>query len=83
MGDAGANPFEEWLNGAQGAGPRNFRAAVIDVADTAYVCKLWFESYGLNATVADIMAMARLVMEREAALEKAEKELLYEREDDD
>ncbi len=83
MSNAEDNRFKEWLKSAQEARRHNFRTAVIDVADTAYVCKLWFESYGLNATAADIVAMARLVMEREAALEKAEKELLYEREDDD
>jgi len=48
--------------------PERFRGAVVDVADTAYMCKAWFASYGVAATAADIMAMCRMVMEREAAL---------------
>jgi hypothetical protein len=45
--------------------PERFRGAVVDVA---YMCKAWFASYGVAATAADIMAMCRMVMEREAAL---------------
>lgn len=48
--------------------PGEVRQAITDVADTAYGCKLWFESQGLQATAADIVAMARLVLEREALL---------------
>jgi hypothetical protein len=49
----------------------HLRVALIDVADTAHGCKTWFESNVLQATAADVVAMARLVLEREAKL-KAE-----------
>lgn len=63
-------PFEKLIDKGYGSGEDAARQkqAVIYVADTAYACKLWFESYGLSATAADIIAMTRLVMEREAAV---------------
>jgi hypothetical protein len=41
------------------------------VADAAYACKLWLENNGLRPTAADIVAMTRLVLEREAELKVA------------
>ncbi len=56
---------------AQGA-PRNMKQAIVDIADTAHTCQLWFESYRLPATAADVIAMTRLIMERQAALTAAD-----------
>ena len=52
---------------AEGA-PDNFCTAMVDVADAAYACKLWFESNGLRPTAADVVAMTRLVLEHEAGV---------------
>jgi hypothetical protein len=41
----------------------DFRSALIDVTDTAHLCKAWFETYGVSATAADIVALTKLVME--------------------
>src|SRR3954466_3697879 len=46
-------------------------SAILDVADAAHACKLWFESNGLRPTAADVAAMSRLGMEREAAIKAA------------
>jgi hypothetical protein len=69
------NPFETLLDKgyARDARSRHIRDAVIEVADTAYMCKTWFESYKLEATAADVIAMTRLIIEREAALVAAQK----------
>jgi hypothetical protein len=49
---------------AEGA-PDSFCTAMVDVADAAYACKLWFEGNGLRPTAAAVVAMTRLVLERE------------------
>ena len=41
------------------------RTALRDVADTMYACREWFEGYKVAYTGADLIAMARMVMERE------------------
>jgi hypothetical protein len=41
------------------------RTALRDVADTMYACREWFEGYKVASTSADVIAMARMVMERE------------------
>jgi len=41
-----------------------FHDALIDVADTAYGCLLWFQSNGMTATAADVVAMTKLVLDR-------------------
>jgi hypothetical protein len=43
------------------------RMAVIDVLDTAYLVKKWFDAYAPTpgATPADIVAMTALIMDRE------------------
>ncbi len=61
------NNFGGFLKNSQAAGGR-LRSALIDVADTTEGCKKWFDSHNLTATAADIVAMTRLVVEREAAL---------------
>jgi hypothetical protein len=43
---------------------------LIDVADTMVACKKWFESHDVAFTVPDLVAMARLVFERERATRK-------------
>jgi len=55
-----------------GPDARLFKEALIEVCDTAYMCKLWFEGQELAATVADVVALTRLVMEREHSLRAAE-----------
>jgi hypothetical protein len=49
----------------------SFCTAMVGVADAAYACKLWLENNGLRPTAADIVAMTRLVLEREAELKVA------------
>ena len=51
-----------------GGAPDSFCAAMVDVADAAYACKLWFEGNGLRPTAADVVAMTRLMLEHEAGL---------------
>ena len=67
------NAFDQFLADTKGdlAGTR-WRQPVIDVADTMYVCKKWFEGHEVIFTAADLLAMTRLVLEREQALAKAE-----------
>jgi len=71
----GENEFERLLKDGWGQSAQQdpSRLAMRDVADIAYACKLWFESYRLAATAADVVAMARLVREREAAVGAADK----------
>lgn len=69
------NRFEEQLDRDFPAG--SAKRALTEVADTAYMCKLWFESYlavdsekiGFNG--ADVMAMTKLVLEHEVAIVSA------------
>jgi len=63
-----SSPFEEHLFLLQKApGTEDVRQALVDVADTARGCKLWFEAQGIVPTGADIMTMTRMVLDREAA----------------
>jgi hypothetical protein len=66
------NDFDKRLDSMREPEDALFRDALIGVCDAAYMCKLWFESYGLAATAADVVALTRLVMEREAALKAAD-----------
>jgi hypothetical protein len=66
------NDFDKRLDSMREPEAANFKGALIDVCDTAYMCKLWFDSYGLVATAADVVALTRLVMEREAAIKAAD-----------
>ena len=76
MIDLEMNPFEQLLSKgyASDARSRHMKDAVIEVADTAYMCKTWFESYKLEATAADVIAMTRLILEREAAIVAAQRD---------
>jgi hypothetical protein len=59
--------FEQLLHDTQNdPGAHAFRGPLIDVADTMHFCLRWFESHGLAHTGADVVAMAALVLEREA-----------------
>ena len=67
-----SNGFEAFLGSMENT-PKtaHLRAALIEVADIVHGCKAWFGSNGLQATAADVLAMAKLVLEREVKL-KAE-----------
>jgi hypothetical protein len=48
--------------------PADWKGHVIAVADTMYLCLRWFDSYMPDkATAADVVAMAKLIIERERA----------------
>jgi hypothetical protein len=67
------NAFDQFLADTRGApASTHWRQPVIDVADTMYVCKKWFEGHEVAFTASDLLAMTRLVLEREQALAKAE-----------
>ena len=55
--------FDLWLeeHGQQS----NFRRALTDVMDAAYLVKLWFDDYGVSHTAADLVAMTAMVLQRE------------------
>ena len=55
------------------------RTALRDVADTMYACREWFEGYKVAYTGADMIAMARMVMEREREHGDAVKRAAWER----
>ena len=55
--------FDLWL---EEHGQRyNFRRALTDVMDAAYLVKLWFDDYGVSHTAADLVAMTAMVLQRE------------------
>ena len=61
------NAFEQLLFDTQhDPGAEAWRGPLIEVADTMHFCTRWFESYGLAHTGADVVAMAALVLKREA-----------------
>lgn len=65
------NRYEEAIRAVPADSP--FKGAVIDVCDTAYMAREWFHAHGYqSATAADVVAMARLIIEREAALKAAQ-----------
>jgi hypothetical protein len=45
--------------------PHEMRMALIDVCDTADMCRRWFEVNKVSYTAADLITMARMVLERE------------------
>jgi hypothetical protein len=55
---------------------RHFKYSLIDVTDTAYMCKLWFESYGIEPTGQAIADMTRLVLMRERQYNENEDETI-------
>ncbi len=68
MRDSPSDPFAEFVAMARPSAPRHLLRALLDTTDTAFACKLWFESQGINPQAADIVSMASLVLEREAEL---------------
>jgi len=55
--------FDLWLE--EHGKPSNFRRALTDVTETAYLVKLWFDDYGVFYTAADLVAMTAMVLQRE------------------
>lgn len=48
--------------------PTLFRDAIVDVCDTAYAAKVWLETYGLQPTAADVVALTKIIVDRHAVL---------------
>ena len=83
-----SDSFERFLESAQHRLPASkWRPHIIDVADTMYTCKRWFEGSGVSFTGADVVAMAKLILDREAAAsasaEAAAQRLLTEAREDE
>jgi hypothetical protein len=63
------NAFDQFLaDTREDFSKMHWRQPVIEVADTMYVCKKWFEGYEIAFTAADLVAMTRLVLERERSI---------------
>lgn len=60
------NDFENDLLGLEGL--PDWKGALIEVCDTAYICKRWLEAYAPGYTPADIVALTALVIAREQRL---------------
>jgi hypothetical protein len=54
--------FERLLQDVE---PPTARQAIIDVTDTAYLVKVWFEQHRVAYTAADLASMTSMVLERE------------------
>lgn len=62
------NRFDNLLSAAQAQGsPKSWRDALANVGDTALICRAWLEEHAPEFTPADLIAMTRIVVEREAA----------------
>ena len=59
--------FDLWLE--EHSKPSNFRRALTDVTEAAYVVKLWFDDHDVSYTAADLVAMTAMVLEREQRLQ--------------
>lgn len=57
------NDFERALKALDGV--PSFKNALIEVCDTAYMCKRWLDSYAPSYTPADIIALTALVIASE------------------
>jgi hypothetical protein len=63
------NTFDQFLaDTREDFSQMHWRQPAIEVADTMYVCKKWFEGHDVVFTAADLVAMARLVLERERSI---------------
>ena len=72
-GSAPMNAFNQFLaDTREELACTRWRQPVIDVADIMYVCKKWFDGHEVAFTAADLLAMTRLVLEREQALREEE-----------
>ena len=58
--------FDLWLE--EHGKPSNFRRALTDATDAAYLVKLWFDDHGVSYTAADLIAMTAMVLQREHEL---------------
>jgi hypothetical protein len=66
------NAFEEFiLANTHGSQLTDWHIHVIRVADTMYLCKLWFESQKVSYTARDLLGMAQTVLLREDAANAA------------
>lgn len=57
--------FEDKLAGECSQSPKEWRDALVGVADTAYMCISWFKDQDIKFTAADLMTMTGLVMKKE------------------
>ena len=58
--------FDELVVTAQkGGAPKAWCVALANVADTAFICRTWLELYAPNFTPADLLAMTKMVFQRE------------------
>jgi hypothetical protein len=67
------NAFDQFLADTRGDFSTTvWRQPVIEITDTMYVCKKWFECHDVPFTAADLLAMKRLVFERERSIREEE-----------
>lgn len=59
--------------------PDLWKQSLIDVADTAFICWVWLDERKVPFTAADVLTMAKMVIDREAA--KAAEEAAREQDD--
>jgi hypothetical protein len=45
--------------------PPEWSGHIIDVADTMEICKRWFQTHSVTFSDADLIAMARMTLDRE------------------
>jgi hypothetical protein len=68
---SGENSFDRYLSYLQERGPRPFYEAVPDVCDTAFMARVWLETYLPEKFVGgDVVALADLILCRELARER-------------
>ena len=67
------NSFDQFLADTREelAGTR-WRQPLIDVADTMYACRKCFQAHDIAFTASDLLAMAKLVLERERTIREDE-----------
>mgnify|MGYP007083501324 CR=1 FL=1 len=66
--------YDELLRSITQHEARTWKGALIDVLDTAELCSAWFEQHGIQCTAADLVAMTELVMIRQEALVRKERD---------
>ena len=70
--------FESAVRAIPERGP--FKAAVVDVLDTARIAAKWFAAYAPDATADDIVGMTALILERARQIRKETAERAVESE---
>lgn len=48
--------------------PERWKKALIDVADTAFICWVWLDERKVPFSAADVLTMTKMVIDREDAL---------------